>query len=319
MEKKIIKISQIPSDADMSRYFSKEFFNDFEFVINDPNCTACDYWFVFNDLPFKSETAYVSPNNIFFIAGEIEGGNNHKFLQQFQKVITVDPRLRGNNILYYHLGLPWFVNQSFDNLYYTKEIHKSKLISIVASNKSFITYSRNYKVRYDFIMSLKKYFGDNIDIFGRGFQQFKDKDEVLLPYKFTVALENICLPYNITEKLYDCYLTHTFPFYYDCNNLNRFIDDDAYIKLDITDHKYSIDLIEKILNTPGFYESRLNALIEAKKQFLLEYSYVGNMVNIAKNFGCENAEKQKITLKSDNALKSKIKLHLINLVYNTIK
>ncbi len=318
MIKKIIKISQIPLDVDMSRYLSNEFFKDYLFEINNPKCIECDFWFIFNNLPLKLEQAIVSPQNIFLITGEFDGGYNQSFLRQFSKVFTIDQRLKGSNIIYYHLGLPWFINQSFDQLFYQKEIKKTKLLSVVSSDKSDINYTRNYKIRYEFVLALKTYFGDDIDVFGRGFHEFEHKDDVLMPYKFTVALENICLPYNITEKLYDSFLTHTFPFYYDCNNLNRFIDDDAYIKLDITDHRYSIDLIKKVINTSQFYEDRLDVIIKAKEKYLLEYSYIANMVQIIHEFGLENGIKQSVTISRDNELKSKVKLMLINSIFNKL-
>ena len=168
-------------------------------------------------------------------------------------------------------------------------------------------------------MALKKYFGNEIDIFGRGFNEIKYKEDGLLPYKFSVAIENMPLPFWMTEKLYDCYLTHTFPLYFDCPNINRFFNKEAYAKLDIMDHDYSIKMIEKIINTRNYYEDYLDALIEAKKKYLLEYSFQAVMIKAIEQYGNVKAEKQRIYIKPDNKLRSKIRLKLIDLVYKTFK
>jgi hypothetical protein len=318
-DKKIIKISYYHGFADMRRYFSKEFFTNYTFEINNPDCIECDYWIVFGDLPVKNEITKVNSQNIFLFTAEFDGGYNQKFLKQFKKVFTADPRLRGDNISYYHLGNPWFVNQNFDHLYQQTTVNKTKLLSVVVSDFSGVTYSRNYKIRHDFVMALKKHFGSDIDIFGRGFNEIKNKEDGLLPYKFSIAIENMPLPYNMSEKLYDCFLTHTFPLYYDCPNVNRFIDERAYAKLDIMDHEYSINMIENILNTPNFYENHVDALIEAKKKYLMNYSFQGVMVNVIKKFGINDLIKEQVTIKSDNKLRSRIKLKLIDVVFRALR
>ena len=318
-QKKIIKISYFHGWADMSRYFSKEFFQNYIFEINNPECIECDFWMVYGGLPNAVETVKVNPKNIFLVTVEFDGGYNQKFLKQFQKVITVDLRLQGNNITYHHLGLPWFINKTFDELNHQETVVKTKLISIIASNLSEITYSRNYKIRYDFVMALKNHFGDRIDVFGRGFNELKHKDEGLYPYKFSVAIENMPLAYNISEKLSDCFLTHTFPLYYDCPNINRFYNDQAYAKLDITDHAYSIGIIEKILATPDYYESHLEAVIEAKKQYLMNYSFQAVIVKAFEQYGAVDIEKKYVRLKQDNKYRSALKLKLINATFGLFK
>ena len=317
--KKVIKISLTPANVDMSRYFSGEFFQDYIFEINNPNCIECDFWIIHYALPNKTEFAKVDPRNIFFFTAEFDGFYNQKFLDQFQKVFTVDTRLQGENLVYGQSGQPWFINQTFDELYHQYYVKKTKLISVVASNRAGITYSRNYKIRYDFVMALKKHFGEGIDIFGRGFNELKNKDDGLLPYKFSVAIENMPLPYNVSEKLTDCLLTQTFPLYYDCPNIHRFYDEKSFAKLDIMDHRYSIKLMEKILATPNFYEDHLEAVIEAKKKFLLEYSLQAVTVNAAEKYGVTASKKKMVTIKSNNDFKSRIKLKLIDLTYNLLR
>ena len=318
-KKKIIKVTFFHKDAYMSRYISQEFFKDYILEINNLQCIECDFWIIYGGLPIGNESVNVNPKNIFLITAEFEGGYSQKFLKQFEKVITLDTKLQADNLVYGHVGYPWFINNSFDELYHLDNVKKTKLISVIASDYSNITYSRNYKIRYDFVMALKHHFGDKIDVFGRGFNTLKNKDEGLVDYKFSIAIENMPIPYNISEKLTDCFLTHTFRLYYDCPNINRFYDDKSYAKLDIMDHDYSIKLIENILETENYYENHLNHVIEAKKKYLVEYSFQATLVNIASKFGNMNLPKEKMNIKADNQLKNRIKLKLINSIHNYFK
>jgi len=319
IRKKVIKISYFHSSADMSRYFSNEFFQEYIFAVNDPNCIECDFWFVFGGLTNLSERAIVSPNNVFLFTAEFDGGYNQKFLNQFSKVFTADTKLQGENIEYFHLGNPWFIQKSFDELYHQENVKKTKLLSVVASNASYITYNRNYKIRYDFVIALQKHFGNDIDIFGRGFREIENKDDGLFPYKYSVAIENMPIPFNISEKLSDCLLTHTLPLYYDCPNISRFYNEKSFVKLDIMDHSFSIGLIEKILETNNHYEDNLQYVIEAKKTYLLNYSFQAVFVKAIKRFGVYDEVKKTVELINDNKLRVRIKLKIIDLAYQYLK
>ncbi len=306
-------------DADMSRYLSHDFFKDFQIEINNDACIECDYWVIFGGLYHKKEVVQVDPKNIFLIAVEFDGGYNQNFLNQFAKVLTVDTKLRGDNLVYYHLGLPWFINQSFDDLYKQTKVEKQKLLSIVVSSNKQITYSRNYKLRYDFALAAKKYFGDRIDVFGRGFKEIKNKDEGLYPYKFSIAIENMPIHYWITEKIHDCFLTHTFPFYHGSGNINRFFSTDSYSEIDILDIDYSLARIDEIITTPNFYEDHLEALIIAKKEYLLHYSFISVMIDIIEKFGNATPQKSRVEVKADNSFKSRLKLKIIDLSFNLLR
>ena len=91
-DKKIIKISYYHGFADMRRYFSKEFFTNYTFEINNPDCIECDYWIVFGDLPVKNEITKVNSQNMHSTKSE-----RTKWiitlLKRFQKMEFALPRL----------------------------------------------------------------------------------------------------------------------------------------------------------------------------------------------------------------------------------
>lgn len=125
-----------------------------------------------------------------------------------------------------------------------------------------------HKRRFDFTMALKEYFGTAIDLYGRGVRDFEDKWEVLADYKYSIAMENGVWPDWVTEKLYDCYLAHTFPFYYGAPNATDYFDASSFERIDIGNIDVAKKTIERILVTPSHYEGSLHALLKAKENYL---------------------------------------------------
>ena len=112
--------------------------------------------------------------------------------------------------------MPWFVGKSYKNgkcITVNKNYHqlislerpkKNKLLSIISSNHVF---TKEYKLRNDFITKLKNHFGNKIDVFGIGRKKVADKWDALAPYKYHIALENSSYKDYWTEKLSDTFLS----------------------------------------------------------------------------------------------------------------
>lgn len=271
---------------------------NYMFFINE-NMRECDYWVVFDHL-LKKDTTLCMPENTILITGEppVIKKYGKNFLNQFATVVTCQREIKHRNVLYFLQGHPWFVNKSYDDLRSTAHIEKTKLISIIVSSKKF---TDGHKKRYEFALRLKTYFQDKLDLYGRGIQDFQDKWDVLAPYKYSIAIENFFCDDWITEKLYDCYLTHTFPFYYGCPNINKYFDKESLLPIDIDDFDKSISIIEKTLHDKIHYNSHLPYLLKAKKECLNRYNLFPLIISIIEA-GTKNkkSRKVKITLKPEN-------------------
>lgn len=243
---------------------------DYEFFINQ-DIQKCDYWVVFNELQHEKETTCCNPGNVIFLGAESHSLHTYisTFLNQFAHVITCQREIRHKSVSYKHQGNPWFVNKSYDELMENNCVKKTKQISIITSNKQF---TPGHRKRYEFTMALKNYFGEAIDLFGRGIKDFDDKWDVLAPYKYSIPIENDVCDDWITEKLYDCYLAHTFPFYYGSPNLDFYYPKKSFLRIDINNLDNSKRIIENILNDPLHYERHLDFLIQAKKKYLNHYN-----------------------------------------------
>jgi hypothetical protein len=170
-----------------------------------------------------------------------------------------------------HTGTPWFVNKSYDELVVLNEksVEKRKKISIITSNKLM---TDGHKKRFEFAMKLKKYFNDEIDLFGRGINDFVDKWDVLAPYEYNICIENCSQKDYFTEKINDCFLANTYPIYYGCNNLEKYYDANSFKEIDINNFDLSLKIIEEILNDKSHYKNHLNSIIESKNRYLNNYN-----------------------------------------------
>ncbi len=230
---------------------NSQVWGNYKFVIDD-NLKECDFWIVYTDYNLKAEKVKCNPENIIFIPGECYNTSpkfNAKFLNQFGLIITVQRELKHRNILYSHNANPWFVGKSYDELHANLIPDKSKLISVVSSNKAF---TDGHRKRLEFVQKLKKYFGDKLDIFGRGINDFDDKWDVLADYKYTIAIENDFCEDWVTEKYFDCIYANTLPFYYGCPNLEKIVNKDSFIRIDIENLEETIHIIENAIAKDEF-------------------------------------------------------------------
>jgi len=123
---------------------------------------------------------------------------------------------------------------------------KHKLLSMVSSNKGVTSGQR---LRLKFISENKGKF----DIFGRGFNEIKIKDEGIIDYMFSVAIENSKYDDYFTEKILDCFASGTIPIYYGTDNISNYFNLNGIIKLD--------DLNFDDL-TPDLYYSKIDFIKE---------------------------------------------------------
>jgi hypothetical protein len=144
-----------------------------------------------------------------------------------------------------------------DNFYYLPphgywveepKIHtKTKLVSMISSNKSFLS---GHKHRLSWVNKFK----DNVDLYGRGFKEINKKEEGLNDYMFSVTIENDNYPTYWSEKILDCFATGTIPIYYGSPDIGEYFNMDGIITL--TD-----DFNIKELNSEE-YNKRIPAIID---------------------------------------------------------
>ena len=279
--------------------------NRYKFLLDD-NVEEADFWIVQGKGVRRPTTCYVAPQNTIMLTTEPRSVLVYpqKYLQQFGMVCTCQEQTRHPNIHFGPAILPWFVGfQEYDNgtcdysLDYdmlhkpSTSKDKTKLISVITSNKAF---TRGHLNRIKFVEKLKEHYGDQIDIFGRGFHDFQDKWDVLRPYKYHIAIENSSQRYYWTEKISDCYLAETFPFYYGCTNLSDYFPKTSFIPIDIQQPEMAIATIDAAIAAKR-YEQSVDILADCKLKVLDEYNMFEYAARLCDTLDT-NAPKQIVTI-----------------------
>lgn len=243
----------------------------------------CDYWFVQEGLPdIKKDSTVCPKEHTILITGEPPTLKTYKpeFLRQFAAVITCDKDIHHPHPVLQQPGLPWHIGRAQKNhvnLSFTKDydelkamtaIPKTKLISVVSSSKVM---SEGHRKRYEFTKRLKAFFGDRIDLFGRGLNEIEDKWDALANYKYHVAIENSMINDYWTEKLSDAFLAGCHPLYHGCPNIERYFSADSLTPIDINQPDQAIAIIEDSL-AQNQYEASAQKIWDARKDVLDRYN-----------------------------------------------
>lgn len=109
-----------------------------------------------------------------------------------------------------------------------------------------------------------------MDLFGKGINFITDKMDGLLPYRYSLAIENASIPYYFTEKINDCFLAYTVPLYYGCRNIDKYFPSRSYIPIDINNSDAAIKKIRDVIENDD-WNARLDAVKEARELVLNQY------------------------------------------------
>jgi hypothetical protein len=164
-------------------------------------------------------------------------------------------------------ALPWHVGKTYDQLKaMAKPPAKDKMLSAIIGGARDLP---GHRQRFRFVQKLKQ--SDiPLDLYGKEVNPIDDKADALEPYYFSLAIENNSNPDMWTEKLADCFLSWTVPFYFGCTNLDAYFPPQSYVQIDINDPRRSMEAIREHLN-PESWESRMDAVREARELVLEKY------------------------------------------------
>ena len=281
----------------------------YQFYI-DEEIEEPDFWVVQGKGVRAGETYKVAPENTILLTTEPKSVLVYPkgYIKQFGTICSCQEQTKHKNLVLGPAILPWFVgfkklkdntlsySLTYNDLLNNKSVKKTKLISVITSNKAF---TKGHLERIEFVEKLKAYYGDQIDVFGHGFNDFDDKWDVLSPYKYHIAIENSSENYYWTEKISDCFLAETFPIYYGCKNLSDYFNKESYQAIDIHNFEASIAIIDKIIKEDTF-EQKQAYLKDAKIKAVTEYNMFDYVASLCDQMDAELPKKM-VTINKCNS------------------
>ena len=296
---KILKLStpDYRPTATLSQYIgnSEGIIGDWKIVL-DPNCTEADAWWVMEG-PSKGEMPCRVPDgSLFFATAEAtwphgfysEYNYRSAFLEQFDGIHTCHDFYNEKTTSTTPF-LPWMLNANHGesissahtrDIKYLKDLKslpKTKMLSVFCSQQGMLP---SHRLRQRFTQILKSHFGDDLDWYGNGVNSVAEKWDGLADYKYSIVLENQSRFNVVTEKIYDPFLSLTYPIYWGAPNISDYFDPKSFTPINIEDAKGAIKTIEWVLNNID-YEETLPALLESKRRVLDEQHFLKRMIRIS--------------------------------------
>lgn len=269
----------------------KDLYNQgFVFEINSKKDIIWDLVIVYEDID-EPWCIKCKKNGLLFISGEppMVKVYSEKFLNQFDYVISAHPEIKHHKSFLIQQSLPWYfgydfmnnsINHSFDDLEKMPIPFKNKNISFITSSRTFLP---GHHARLRFCEELQKRFADYIDFYGKGFCPVNDKAEAIIPYHFSICIENSNIDNYWTEKIADAFLGYSIPIYYGCKNIHSYFSEKSFIPINIEDKNTSFTTIENIIqNIEKIYTEKLSYTIESRKRCLYEYNLFYSIVSFFK-------------------------------------
>lgn len=296
---KILKLSSndYRPEATLSQYIgNSEGIIDGWKIVTDPECTEADAWWVMEGPSKDEKPCRIPDGSLFFATAEAtwpygfysEYSYRTAFLNQFDGIHTCHD-FYSEKTTSSTPFLPWMLNANHGDSIssaHARDIHflnnlqslpKTKLLSVFCSQQGMLP---SHRLRLRFTQILKSHFGDDLDWYGNGFNSVPEKWNGLADYKFSIVLENQSRFNVITEKIYDPFLSLTYPIYWGAPNLSDYFDPKSFTPINLEDAKGSIKTIEWVLNNIK-YDEVLPHLLESKRRVLNEQHFLKRMVRIS--------------------------------------
>ena len=178
----------------------------------------------------------------------------------------------------YRSAVEWWITSSYRDLL-SKPIGKPEAFRyVLASVMSHNYFSDGHRQRVQFLQYIEQYMPmESLHIWGGGWKcglpELKGHqiDRGILPYRYWFHAERCAESgYFCGGKLITGIVSECLVFYWGCPDVERWIDPEAFIRLDFTNFEWSYQRIREALNG-NEWERRLPAIQAMKKKILNEY------------------------------------------------
>lgn len=191
----------------------------------------------------------------------------------------------GNHNLHYNNN-EWHLKKTYQELMNDTIVKNEEYSNVLSTILSEKYKDPGHIKRIDFI----KYIEQKLEVHVYGSNQYLyknykhplppyEKDESLIPYKYGFNVENHSIKNYYTEKIIDGILSETLMFYSGCFNLKDYIDERAFVYLELSNFEHDLGIIKKAMEE-DWYTQRLPYIKEAKQKILNELQFFPRLEKI---------------------------------------
>ena len=244
-----------------------------------------DYYIILNKP--KKDTDYYDPKKtlVFTMEPYVEGDPNG--VSSWGKWAKPDP----STFMYVHtrdkLNLVQWRLKDHPDMY---SLNLNKSLNSVASIMSWKNYFIGHKKRIEIIKQMEN--KNILDVYGKEnyhkFKNYKGKLEnddpysVMKKYKYYFMIENNSEKNYATEKIWEPIISECLCFYWGCPNLNDYIDEKAYVLLDVNNIEESVKIIETAIKE-DWWSQRIEIIRKEKNKILYEMGFFPMIKNLLKS------------------------------------
>ena len=248
-----------------------------------------DYYVIINK-PLNDNEYYDPKRTVVFqMEPWVNDPKNTWGVKTWGKWAEPDPKeflaVRGRKTAH-HNNAFWQLEQSLSELLEPIP-EKTKTIASICSSKYF---DEGHIARIDFLKYVESKNDVIIDVYNQdnkhGFKHFQgplnpylDKSKGIMPYKYYFMVENNYERDFITEKIWEPILCETLVFYYGCPNVTDYIDERAFVQLDMNDFEKSYQIIKQAIEE-DWHSQRLPHIREEKAKILNELAFFPTLEKI---------------------------------------
>lgn len=245
--------------------------NNIQIVSNEP----VDYYCVIN----KPNIPIDKKKTILFRMEPHMENDKRQWGDEWSNPNVDDFLFIGNHNLHLN-NFEWHLSTSYQDLIDNKIDKDENLNNILTTILSDKYSDKGHIKRVDFVKFLEKK-GMDVHVYGgnkflwknyKGSLPYHKKDDSLYPYKYSFNCENHSIKNYCTEKLIDGILAETLVFYSGCYNVKDYINDKAFVYLELSNFEKDYQIIKKAIEE-NWWNQRLPYIKEAKEKILNELQF----------------------------------------------
>jgi hypothetical protein len=246
----------------------------------------CDYYCIINK-PFDDSLKYIPEKTIIFRMEPKMETKTFLWGDFWSKPNEKDFKFVGYHEKHFNNN-EWHLSKNYSQLLSEPIIKNNDLSFTLSTILSSKYVDPGHIKRNDFMKFFENKGCLDVHVFGQNRFLWKNykgslpphkKDDSLFPYKYSFNVENFSIKNYYTEKLIDGILSETLVFYSGCYNIKEFIDERAFVYLELSNFENDYEIIKSAIMN-DLWSERIEYIREAKKKILNELQFFPRLEKI---------------------------------------